>query len=151
LISSSIAEQQQTHPVEVPAALSQLIALNLEYGVLLCVSSKYCKAVSPTSIVEYLRTIHQTSRAVRKQVQEYVQGFPAWYSWLQYTKWDEVLSQSKHDMVKTSQFTRQPDPEEPELGRVLKAMEPHFKVGSRHLPLFCYPFPQISDWSKTRI
>lgn len=42
-------------------------------------------------------------------------------SWLQYTKWNEVLSQSKHDMVKTHQFTREPDPDEPELERVTRA------------------------------
>jgi hypothetical protein len=42
-------------------------------------------------------------------------------SWLQYTKWNEVLSQSKHNLVKTFQFTRMPDPEEPELERLLRA------------------------------
>jgi hypothetical protein len=42
-------------------------------------------------------------------------------SWLQYTKWNEVLGQSKHNLVKTSQFTRKPDPDEPELDRVLRA------------------------------
>ncbi|OBT44378.1 hypothetical protein VE00_07062 [Pseudogymnoascus sp. WSF 3629] len=42
-------------------------------------------------------------------------------SWLQYTKWNEVISQSKHDMVKTFNFTRKPDPDEPELGRLLRA------------------------------
>src|SRR5580658_242683 len=39
-------------------ALSQLIALNVEYGVLLCASSQCRKAVSPGSIAEHLRTIH---------------------------------------------------------------------------------------------
>jgi hypothetical protein len=42
-------------------------------------------------------------------------------SWLQYTKWNEVLGQSKHNLVKTSQFARKPDPDEPELDRVLRA------------------------------
>ena len=42
-------------------------------------------------------------------------------SWLQYTKWNEVLSQSQHSMVKTHEFTREPDPEEPELERLLQA------------------------------
>jgi len=40
---------------------------------------------------------------------------------LQYTKWNEVLGQSKHDLVKTAQFARVADPDEPELGRVLRA------------------------------
>jgi hypothetical protein len=42
-------------------------------------------------------------------------------SWLQYTRWNEVLSQSQHSMVKTHEFTREPDPEEPELERLLQA------------------------------
>ncbi|ELR08058.1 hypothetical protein VC83_08397 [Pseudogymnoascus destructans] len=42
-------------------------------------------------------------------------------SWLQYTRWNEALSQSKHNMVETSCFTRMPDPEEPKLQRLLRA------------------------------
>jgi hypothetical protein len=42
-------------------------------------------------------------------------------SWLQYTKWNKVLGQSKHNLVKTFQFTCKPDPNKPELDRVLRA------------------------------
>jgi hypothetical protein len=42
-------------------------------------------------------------------------------SWLQYTKWNEVLSQSKHNLVKTFHYTRMPDPDEPQLERLLRA------------------------------
>lgn len=42
-------------------------------------------------------------------------------SWLQYTKWNEVLSQSKHNLVKTFHYTRMPDPDEPKLDRLLRA------------------------------
>jgi hypothetical protein len=42
-------------------------------------------------------------------------------SWLQYTKWNEVLSQSKHNFVKTFHYTRMPDPDEPKLERLLRA------------------------------
>ena len=42
-------------------------------------------------------------------------------SWLQCTKWNEVLGQSTHNLVKTYQFTHEPDPEERELRRVLRA------------------------------
>jgi hypothetical protein len=46
-------------------------------------------------------------------------------SWLQYTKWNTVLSQSKHNMVKTFHYTREPDADdrgnESKLGRVLRA------------------------------
>jgi hypothetical protein len=47
--------------------------------------------------------------------------------WLQYTKWNEVISQSKHDMVKTFDFTRKPDPNEPRLGRLLRAWKGIFE------------------------
>lgn len=42
-------------------------------------------------------------------------------SWLQYTQWNEVLSQSKHNIIKTHHFTREADPDEPELARVCRA------------------------------
>jgi hypothetical protein len=41
--------------------------------------------------------------------------------WLRFNQWNEVLSQSKHNIIKTHHFTREPDPEEPELTRVLRA------------------------------
>ena len=42
-------------------------------------------------------------------------------SWLRYTKWNEVLRQSKHNLVKTFHYTRMPDPDEPQLERLLRA------------------------------
>jgi hypothetical protein len=46
-------------------------------------------------------------------------------AWHQYTKWNEVLSQSKHNMVRTFQYTRKPDADnkedEAKLNRVLRA------------------------------
>jgi hypothetical protein len=42
-------------------------------------------------------------------------------SWLQYTQWNEVLSRSQHNMIKTHRFTREADPDEPELARVTRA------------------------------
>jgi hypothetical protein len=42
-------------------------------------------------------------------------------AWLQFTKWNEVLSQSKHGTVKTHQFARAPGPDDPDLQRVLRA------------------------------
>jgi hypothetical protein len=42
-------------------------------------------------------------------------------SWLQYTKWNEVLSQSKHNLVKTFYYTRMPGPDETQLDRLLRA------------------------------
>lgn len=54
-----MAEQQQTQSIEVPTALSQLIAVNVEYKVLLCARLNCCKAVSPAGIIEHLRKIHK--------------------------------------------------------------------------------------------
>lgn len=42
-------------------------------------------------------------------------------SWLQYTKWNEVLSHSKHNLAKTLRYARVPDPDEPRLERLLCA------------------------------
>ena len=42
-------------------------------------------------------------------------------AWLHFTGWNEVLGQSKHNLVKTHQFARPPDPDEPDLERVLRA------------------------------
>jgi hypothetical protein len=75
-INPSIAKQRLTHPVDEPTALSQLIVLNVEYGVLLCVTNSCRIAVSLASIVEHLRSIHDTTNATWKQVQEYIKRFP---------------------------------------------------------------------------
>jgi Orsellinic acid/F9775 biosynthesis cluster protein D len=42
-------------------------------------------------------------------------------AWLHFTGWNEVLGQSKHNLVKTHQFAQPPDHDEPELERVLRA------------------------------
>jgi hypothetical protein len=67
-----MAEQQRTRPIEVPTALSQLIVVNVEYRVLLCLSSRCRKAVSPAGIVDHLRKIHGEEPHVQRQVQEFV-------------------------------------------------------------------------------
>ena len=40
-------------------------------------------------------------------------------SWLQFTGWNAVLVRSKHNIVQTYRFRREPDPDEPELERLL--------------------------------
>lgn len=42
-------------------------------------------------------------------------------AWLHFTSWNEVLGQSKHNLVKTHQFARPPNLDEPKLERVLRA------------------------------
>jgi hypothetical protein len=39
--------------------------------------------------------------------------------WLQFTKWNAVLEKSRHNIVQTYWFLRKPDPDEPELERLL--------------------------------
>jgi hypothetical protein len=73
LIHSSVAEQQQARPIEVPTALGQLIAVNAEFEMLLC--------VSPAGIVEHLRKIHKEKPAGSKQVQEFVAEIPWVYDY----------------------------------------------------------------------
>jgi len=41
-------------------------------------------------------------------------------SWLRYTGWNAVMNRSKHDMIRTYEFTREPK-DEPELSRVVRA------------------------------
>ena len=44
-----------------------------------------------------------------------------WDPWLRFTQWNDVLSQSQHNMLKTHAFTREPDPEETDLERLLES------------------------------
>ena len=53
-----MAEQQATHPIAVPTALSQLIAVNIEYKVLVCLKSQCYKAVNLAGLFEHLCKIH---------------------------------------------------------------------------------------------
>jgi hypothetical protein len=76
MIDSSMAERQEACPIEAPAALSRLIAVNVVYEVLLCLGSGCRKAVNPAGMVEHLRKIHYEKPSVRKQVQEFVAGIP---------------------------------------------------------------------------
>jgi hypothetical protein len=66
-----MAEQQQTQTIVVRPALGQAIAINAEFGVLLCVRPNCRKAVSLAGVVKHLRKIHKESPKVRKQVQEF--------------------------------------------------------------------------------
>jgi hypothetical protein len=74
--------EQQTTPIEpVPQRLSELIALNIQYRVLLCLGHGCCKAVSLAGIVEHLRKIHKREPKIRKEVKEYIQLFPVRYNY----------------------------------------------------------------------
>jgi hypothetical protein len=67
-----MAEQQTTLIEPVPQGLSELIALNVRYRVLLCLGHGCYKAVSLAGIVEHLRKIHKREPKIQKEVEEYV-------------------------------------------------------------------------------
>jgi hypothetical protein len=80
-IDPSMAERQGTHAIEVPSALAHLIAINVEYEVLLCLGHGCRKAVSRIGILEHLQKIHKTTPKIRKQVQEFIQEIPWEYDY----------------------------------------------------------------------
>jgi hypothetical protein len=71
---------------------------------------------------EIIQEIEQWKAAAQARRLQALQNVPVveMDSWLQYTGWNAVINQSKHDMVKTHQFTREPE-DEPELSRVVRA------------------------------
>ena len=80
-INSSMAQLQNNPLQSIPQALAHLIHLNIEFRVLVCLGDGCCKAVSAKGLVEHLRKYHNEKPAVRKQVQQYVQGFPHKYNY----------------------------------------------------------------------
>jgi hypothetical protein len=67
--------------MDIPLTLTHLIALNVEFQVLLCLGNGCCKAISTASIVEHLRKMHRVKLEIRKQVQAYIQEFPVKYDY----------------------------------------------------------------------
>jgi hypothetical protein len=63
----------------IPEALDHIVALNVEFGVLICLQCKY--AVSPTAISRHLSDKHKTPIELRKQLDEYIRGFPFQYDY----------------------------------------------------------------------
>jgi hypothetical protein len=59
-----------------PQALSHLVALNVEYGVLICIGNGCHYALKPTAISRHLGDKHKTPIELRKQVDQYVKEFP---------------------------------------------------------------------------
>jgi hypothetical protein len=53
-------------------------------------------------------------------------------SWLQYTSWNEVLGQSKLNLVKTHQFARAPDPGA-QIGEGIESTEAHLRAVLGHI------------------
>jgi hypothetical protein len=72
---------------------------------------------------QIIQEIEQWKQAAQERRLQALKDIPSieMDSWLQYTKWNEVLSQSKHNMIKTYEYTHEPDPDEPALNRVIRA------------------------------
>jgi hypothetical protein len=64
----------------IPQPVAYLIALNVEFSVLICILCKF--AVTLTAIVRHLRDQHKTDIKLRKQVEEYIQEFPFVYDYV---------------------------------------------------------------------
>lgn len=65
----------------IPEALSHLIALNVEFQVLVCLSEECRCAVSPGAIVRHFYLKHKTPIELRKLLEQYIQGFPGSYDY----------------------------------------------------------------------
>jgi hypothetical protein len=66
----------QTNPIEpVPQALSHLIALNVEYKVLICIGNGCRHALKPTAIPRHLVDKHNTPIVLQRQVDQYIKAF----------------------------------------------------------------------------
>ena len=76
-----MADEQPIQAEPIPQTLSHLIALNERYGVLLCLHAKCYCAVRPAAMSDHLRRQHQVRLELRKQVDQYVKGFPHQYDY----------------------------------------------------------------------
>ena len=67
-----------TEPI--PDALGQLVALNAEYGVLICMNSNCRHAIERDAILRHVRDRHQAPIELRKELALYIEGFPYSYN-----------------------------------------------------------------------
>jgi hypothetical protein len=68
-----MAEDRPTRIDAVPLALGQLIAVNVEHKVLICLGSGCSCAVRPAGFLRHIcNKKHPSTKASRKQVKEYV-------------------------------------------------------------------------------
>lgn len=62
----------------IPKALTHLVALNVEFNVLVCLQCKY--TLQPTAISQHLADKYKTPIELRKKVEEYIKEFPFTYN-----------------------------------------------------------------------
>jgi hypothetical protein len=73
-LSKNFTDTQEAMAQPIPEALNRIVALNVEFSVLICLQCKY--AVSPTAISRHLGDKHKTPIELRKEFDKYVQEFP---------------------------------------------------------------------------
>lgn len=64
-----------------PKALSQLVVLNAEYKILICISNGCCCALKPTTLSRHLSIQHKTPIALQRQLEQYIAVFPCMYDY----------------------------------------------------------------------
>jgi hypothetical protein len=74
-----MAESPRTPAQPIPPSWSELVVLNLEYGVLICASAKCRYALKPTAMSRHLGDRHKTPIKLRREVDEYIEAFPFVY------------------------------------------------------------------------
>jgi hypothetical protein len=64
-----------------PQELSQLVALNTKYGILICLGNGCHHAQKPGALSRHLEIKHKTPLALRKQLDSYIMEFPSTYDY----------------------------------------------------------------------
>ena len=72
-------EQSRTMAQPIPQALTDLVALNVEFNVLICIQCKF--ALKPTTVARHLADRHKTPIKVRQEAEEYVKEFSFTYDY----------------------------------------------------------------------
>ena len=75
-----MAEPAQAQAPPIPAELSQVVQVNTQFGILICIGNGCQYALKPAAIYRHLEIKHKTPIALRKQVDQYIKGFPFTYN-----------------------------------------------------------------------
>ena len=59
--------------MEVPSSLAHLVAINVEFKVVLCLSLICRHAQTTSNVVEHIRKTHHEKPAIRKQLKDFLQ------------------------------------------------------------------------------
>jgi hypothetical protein len=71
--SQNYTDHQGIIAQPIPEALTYLIALNVEYNMLICIQCKF--VLKPTAIPQHFSNRHKTAIKLRKQIDKYIKEF----------------------------------------------------------------------------